>query len=282
MVPLTSGTTADLGTFAVATPISTGTDVVSGTNGDQPDANGYGGGNGEHHGLGDGNPPVVTGTDVVSGTDATQPNWAGDGRGGEQHHGDGGCRPECSGTTLVFGGTTGIPLPAGLSVLDISSLVITDTDTATDVLSADFSASVTTGTATVSGTVSTTPGIAAPMSKGMVAVSAIAHKGTQTGTLRLQASKLPGNVYVTLSVNGKDVGNYRTDRKGTLSIARSQAHTSAVKAVKGGSAACIGESLPTQERESPLRQRSDPAQSHFLNPLSHENRSFFPRGIRRE
>ena len=117
-----------------------------------------------------------------------------------------------------FGGD-GVPLPAGLDLLDVSGIVISDSNSAT-VLSADLSAAN-----AISSTFhvesSLVAGPAAPLARGHLSLISKSRKNWPgLRIFSLMAKGLPRNATVALAINGQDVATVLTGRLGTMAVLR--------------------------------------------------------------
>jgi len=120
--------------------------------------------------------------------------------------------------TLLEYGQRHHPLPAGLNPLDIGQLVVTGSGTGALAATADFSACLTNGEASLTQSTPVTGGTTAPKASGEIKLWTAIISGTHSGVVDIEAKNLPANTSATVSVDGVDKGTVTTGTHGKLRV----------------------------------------------------------------
>ncbi|MGC3991829.1 MAG: hypothetical protein QM796_19470 [Chthoniobacteraceae bacterium] len=131
---------------------------------------------------------------------------------------------DSSTSEIVFGGDDGIALPSDFNALDVATVTITDSSSNV-IFTGDFTTASSSSTSTTSAIkaklnahVSLTAGSGAPNASGSATFTAHSHKGKVSTSFKLSAQNVPGSSTFTVSVNGQDLRNVRSNRRGKLVV----------------------------------------------------------------
>ncbi|HHY85365.1 MAG TPA: hypothetical protein GYA07_07495 [Verrucomicrobia bacterium] len=110
------------------------------------------------------------------------------------------------------------PLPEGLDARDIAQIIVSSGGV--DLLVGDLADPASKGKATYNATVPLTPGPAAPEASGFAKLKTSVKKGIQKTKFMLKASNLPSDSVFTVVVDGVEVGEVSSNRKGKALVKR--------------------------------------------------------------
>ncbi|MEI6351239.1 MAG: hypothetical protein WCP06_09040 [Verrucomicrobiota bacterium] len=121
-------------------------------------------------------------------------------------------------TSAVEFGGDGTPLPAGIDLLDVGGVLVSDSNNNV-VLSADLTSAGISKTFHVESAIVAGP--AAPAAKGHLSIlSKVRANSKGLNLFALAAKGLPKNITATLAIDGQDVATIQTGRRGAMAILR--------------------------------------------------------------
>ena len=159
---------------------------------------------------------VVTGSAVVSGSTVVSGTGSDDSDSNETHGGRGDAE-EGRDASVVFGGKKGLPFPDGFDPFDIGAISVVDPNVVV-MLNGDLTSGTTQQRIMRKEVVSVVPGVAAPNAQGKLNITAVSKNGVEKAVISLFARKVPANLSFNVDVNGTQVGQGVSSKRGEIRL----------------------------------------------------------------
>ena len=141
------------------------------------------------------------------------------GGGPDSTTGDNGLDQQGEAGGLDFGNNGGLPLPAGLSPLDIATVSVADAGGVV-VLTGDFTNVSQIPNGDFQASVAVVGGPLAPGAAGQTSMSTVIKKGKAKTAFSLNAHGVPANQRLALQINHRTVGALRSDKHGNVRLTK--------------------------------------------------------------